>query len=96
MFANTEPVLERDSLVLMTGVSGFIGSHVADKLLESGYRVRGLTRDAEMNGWLANLFQKKYGRGKFELISADLTQPLDNLLKGNLKLPNAGQWLTSN
>ncbi|KAI0342878.1 NAD(P)-binding protein [Trametopsis cervina] len=29
------------TLVLLTGISGFIGAHVADELLASGYRVRG-------------------------------------------------------
>lgn len=32
------------SLLLITGVNGFIGSHVAERLLKSGHRVRGLVR----------------------------------------------------
>ena len=32
-------------LVLVTGVSGFIASHVTAKLLEQGYAVRGTVRN---------------------------------------------------
>ncbi|KAF8992659.1 hypothetical protein BDQ17DRAFT_1546355 [Cyathus striatus] len=32
-------------LVLVTGVTGFIAGHVADQLLQKGYRVRGTVRD---------------------------------------------------
>lgn len=81
MFTNAEPVLEAGSLILVTGTTGFIGSHISDKLLEAGYRVRGLTRDAEKSAWIAEVFQAKYG-DKFTLITADLTKPLDTLLEG--------------
>ncbi|CEJ93158.1 hypothetical protein VHEMI08768 [[Torrubiella] hemipterigena] len=80
MFTNAEHVLEPGSLILVTGTTGFIGSHISDKLLEAGYRVRGLTRDADKNAWIAEVFQAKYG-DKFTLITADLTEPLDALLK---------------
>ncbi|KAI0826303.1 NAD(P)-binding protein [Irpex lacteus] len=36
------------SLVLLTGISGFIGSHIAHLLLKSGYRVRGTVRSAKV------------------------------------------------
>ncbi|CAB58730.1 Flavonol reductase/cinnamoyl-CoA reductase family protein [Schizosaccharomyces pombe] len=34
-------------LVLVTGVTGFIGAHVAEQLLQAGYRVRGTVRSME-------------------------------------------------
>jgi len=37
-------VPEKSSLILLTGATGYIGSVVAERLLASGYRVRGLTR----------------------------------------------------
>lgn len=50
----------------MTGVTGYIGSHVADQALASGYKVRGAVRDSAKAQWLQDLFDKKYGPGKFE------------------------------
>ena len=32
-------------LVLLTGISGFVGGHVALELLKQGYNVRGSVRD---------------------------------------------------
>ncbi|HEY3520885.1 MAG TPA: NAD-dependent epimerase/dehydratase family protein, partial [Rhodanobacteraceae bacterium] len=41
----------RDGLVLITGGAGFVGSHLADELLEHGYRVRALDNlDAQVHG----------------------------------------------
>lgn len=43
------------STVALTGGSGFLGSHVAESLLEAGYRVRALVRRPEAKGWLEGL-----------------------------------------
>ncbi len=61
------PVLEPGSLELVTGANGFIGSHIADQLIQAGYRVRGTARDASKVGWLKAMFDEKYGPGNFEL-----------------------------
>ena len=65
-FNGKPPVLAPDSTVLVTGANGFIGSHVADQLLQAGYRVRGTSRDTAKTVWMTELFDKKYGKGKFE------------------------------
>lgn len=38
-------------LVLVTGVNGYIASHVANELLLAGYRVRGTVRNVEKSQW---------------------------------------------
>ena len=58
--------IEKGSLVLITGVTGFIASHVALQFLEAGYRVRGTVRSEAKAKWLYDLFDHKYGKGKFE------------------------------
>jgi nucleoside-diphosphate-sugar epimerase len=80
-----DPVLQPGSKILVTGVSGFVGSHVADQLLSANYKVRGTSRDVEKNAWLVPLFERKYGPGKFELACVpDLTQngAFDKVLQG--------------
>lgn len=59
--------IPKESIVLVTGVNGYIGSHTADQLLSLGYKVRGTVRDATKSQWAQQLFDKKYGKGKFEL-----------------------------
>ncbi|KAI0882237.1 aldehyde reductase [Annulohypoxylon maeteangense] len=59
--------IQPGSLVLVTGVNGFIGSHIADQILHHGYRVRGTVRSIAKDQWMNEHFEKKYGPGKFEL-----------------------------
>lgn len=61
------PVLPAGCLVVVTGVNGYVGSHVAEKLLQQGYMVRGTVRNITRCQWLLKLFEEKYGKGKFEL-----------------------------
>lgn len=64
------------SLVLVTGITGFIASHVADQLLQAGYRVRGTTRDEDKAKWVKELFASKYGEEKIETaIVLDMAEP---------------------
>ncbi|KAF5640148.1 aldehyde reductase II [Fusarium sp. NRRL 25303] len=78
------PAIPKGSLVLVTGVNGLLGSHVAKQFLEYGYKVRGTVRDVEKNSWLTAAFDKQYGPGNFELVAVpDLTD--DKALTGAAK-----------
>ncbi|KAI8166748.1 Aldehyde reductase 2 [Colletotrichum sp. SAR 10_70] len=59
--------LPQGSTVLVTGANGYIGSHIANTILEQGYRVRGTVRSPKP--WLDELFQSKYGKDKYESIT---------------------------
>ncbi|KAL1626661.1 hypothetical protein SLS54_002824 [Diplodia seriata] len=59
--------IQPSSTVLVTGVNGFIGSHVADQFLHAGYRVHGTARDTGKVSWIAELFTETYGAGRFGL-----------------------------
>ncbi|KFY48598.1 hypothetical protein V495_01194 [Pseudogymnoascus sp. VKM F-4514 (FW-929)] len=86
MFANQQPVLASgEAIIVVTGVSGFVGSHVADQLLDAGYIVRGTTRDGLKNEWISQFFINKYGAGKFELVTIprfDESGAFDTTLQG--------------
>ncbi|CAF9941169.1 MAG: hypothetical protein HETSPECPRED_002881 [Heterodermia speciosa] len=70
------PAIAPGSLVLVTGVNGYIASHVADQLIQAGYRVRGTARDTSKTAWVSELFDKRYGEGKFEpAIVGDMAEP---------------------
>ncbi|KAL2681186.1 hypothetical protein Neosp_008793 [[Neocosmospora] mangrovei] len=78
-------VIPKGSTVMVTGVNGFIGSHVADQFLQFGFKVRGTVRDTAKSTWVSNLFEKKYGKGSFDLVSVpDMTidGALDEGVKG--------------
>jgi nucleoside-diphosphate-sugar epimerase len=62
-------VLKPGSLVVVTGVNGLIGSHIADQLLVRGYNVRGAVRDVEKSRWLSDFFGGRHKDAKFELVS---------------------------
>ncbi|KAJ9415435.1 hypothetical protein QL093DRAFT_2046758 [Fusarium oxysporum] len=68
------PSIPKGSLVLVTGVNGLLGSHVAKQFLEYGYKVRGTVRDVEKNSWLTAAFDKQYGQGNFELVAVARVQ----------------------
>lgn len=76
MAIGQKAVIPKDSLVLVIGANGFIGSNIADQFLKLGYKVRGTTRSPEKNAWITELFDRKYGTGNFELVSVpDMEAP---------------------
>ncbi|KAJ8120899.1 hypothetical protein ONZ43_g2514 [Nemania bipapillata] len=54
--------------ILVTGANGLIASWVADKLLETGYRVRGTVRNLSRSAWMNTFFADRHGPGRFELV----------------------------
>jgi nucleoside-diphosphate-sugar epimerase len=86
--------IPKGSLVLVTGVNGYIGSHIADQLLEAGYRVRGTTRNLEKVKGLKALWESKYGPNKVEFIVVqDMSTEgaFDEAVKGMGNIPRAEQ-----
>lgn len=81
-----EPAIPKDSVVLVTGVNGYIGSNVADQLMEAGYRVRGTARDLSKAQGLSSFWEQKFGQDRFEIVTvADMSHDgaFDEAVKGN-------------
>lgn len=71
--------------------STFKGSHVADQLLQAGYKVRGTSRDTTKTAWIKEYFDKKYGDDKFEaVVVKDMATPgcFDEACKGKEPSPS--------
>ncbi|KAK4241529.1 NAD(P)-binding protein [Achaetomium macrosporum] len=67
--SSLETTVPKGSWVLVTGVNGWVGSHVAQQFLERGYKVRGTVRDPVKSSWLVDsLFKSHADRGDFELV----------------------------
>jgi uncharacterized protein YbjT (DUF2867 family) len=66
-----------DPLILVTGVTGYIGGNLVPRLLEKGYRVRMLVRDPR------RLFGRSW-LGQVELVQGDILSPvvLDRAMQG--------------
>ena len=54
---NDELALPKGSLILVTGASGFIGSHVVNEALAAGYKVRGTSRSEERAEYTKKVFK---------------------------------------
>lgn len=70
--------------VLLTGADGFIGSHLAEKLVNEGYDVKALVQYNSFGtwGWLDSLDEQTINH--IEIISGDIRDPhlCNNLVKG--------------
>lgn len=73
-------------LVLITGVNGYIASHIADQLMGLGYRVRGTARDGQKIETMAKTFSQKHPSSSFEGVVID-----DFVAKGAFDKALAGE-----
>jgi len=65
--------------VLVTGPGGFIGSHLVERLVELGARVRALVQYNSRNDWgLLELLPASI-KNEIEVVLGDLTDPHPNL-----------------
>jgi nucleoside-diphosphate-sugar epimerase len=73
-----------EGLVLITGVNGFLASHLALQLIQRGYAVRGTVRSRESALWITEAIKARHPAGKLEaLIVPSLSAPgvMERLLK---------------
>jgi nucleoside-diphosphate-sugar epimerase len=59
--------IQKGDTVLVTGATGYIGSHVVEELLAAGYKVRGTSRTKDKAAYLTDLMDKKFGKGNLEI-----------------------------
>jgi GDP-D-mannose dehydratase len=60
--------IQKGDIVLVTGATGYIGSHVVEELLAAGYKVRGTSRTKDKAAYLTNVMDKKFGKGNLEIV----------------------------
>ena len=83
-------------MVLVTGINGFIGSHIGDQLLKAGYKVRGTVRDESKAEMIRDVYRKKHGLANFEaVIAEDISTPgaFDEAMKGLLAVAHVASYL---
>jgi nucleoside-diphosphate-sugar epimerase len=74
MSQSTSARLPKGGTILVTGVTGYIGSWVAYEALSLGYKVRGAVRSLEKAAWLQEHFDAKFGQGQYsQVVLADLS-----------------------
>ena len=65
--------MKEDLKILLTGVTGFLGSHTAIQLLESGYKVVGTVRDVSRIKAIRNVISEHSSKAhNLEVVVADL------------------------
>ena len=77
--------IHKGDTVLVTGATGYIGAHVVEELIAAGYKVRGVSRSIDKAQFLAKLMEKKFGKGKLEIVEVpDMTadDAYDKAVKG--------------
>jgi len=71
-------MLKNNKHVLVTGITGFIGSHIAVKLLNAGYSVRGSMRNLDRKDSILKILSENSAvSGNLEFVKGELTEPGD-------------------
>ena len=67
--------ITKSSTILVTGADGFIGSHLTEALVRSGFEVRAFVYYNSFNswGWLEKCAEDV--KGKFEVLTGDIRDP---------------------
>jgi nucleoside-diphosphate-sugar epimerase len=60
--------LPKGSTILITGVTGYIGSWIAHEALTLGYKVRGAVRSLEKAAWLQEHFDSEFSPGEYSQV----------------------------
>ncbi|KAH8125322.1 hypothetical protein ACSS6W_004886 [Trichoderma asperelloides] len=66
--AFTGTIVPPGGLVLVSGVNGFIGSHIALNLVKLGYKVRGTVRSEDKAAWIKEAVAYYYPSASFEAV----------------------------
>jgi len=77
--------ISKGSRIFVTGISGLIGSHVADHLLRAGYFVRGAVRNEQEARMMHKIYQERHSNAaeSFQTVEiADMKMP--GAFKGHL------------
>ncbi|VUC30672.1 unnamed protein product [Clonostachys rosea] len=68
--SSLDTAIPAGSLVLVTGATGFLASHITLQFLKRGFRVRGAVRDVKKSSWLLDGPFKSYAEsGALELVA---------------------------
>ncbi|PSN60394.1 NAD(P)-binding protein [Corynespora cassiicola Philippines] len=73
-------VVSKGSLVFVTGISGLIGSHVADHLLRAGYCVRGAVRSEQEAKMMQDIYKERH---------LNAAERFETVIIEDMKLPGA-------
>lgn len=77
-------VIQEGSRVFVTGVSGLIGSHVADYLLRAGYRVRGAVQNEKEAQMMRDIYRQRH---------VEATDRFETVLVADMKISGAFEGL---
>ncbi|KAK4049955.1 hypothetical protein OIV83_003779 [Microbotryomycetes sp. JL201] len=78
------PAAAKNSMILLTGASGYLAAHVGRQLLQAGHKVRGTVRSKAKGEYLQKLYADE-GLNEFEYVIVEDVEPegaFDEAVKG--------------